>query len=73
MAVTIFIIPLYIVMLFLFFLGVQFVWLTVYLIVMSGLYISPLFIESPCVKVIKDIPHKPNIIGHRGAPAVSLL
>ncbi|VDI66021.1 Hypothetical predicted protein [Mytilus galloprovincialis] len=50
---------------------VQFVWLTVYLIVMSGLYISPLFIESPCVKVIKDIPHKPNIIGHRGAPALA--
>lgn len=39
---------------------------------MTGLYISPLFIDSPCIKVITDIPPKPNIIAHRGASAVSL-
>jgi hypothetical protein len=31
-----------------------------------------LFIYSPCIKVITDIPPKPNSIAHRGASAISL-
>ena len=49
----------------------QFLWLIVYLVIMTGLYISPLFIDSPCIKVITDIPPKPNIIAHRGASALA--
>lgn len=49
----------------------QFLWLLLYLVIMTGLYISPLFIDSPCVKVITDIPPKPKVIGHRGASALA--
>ena len=42
----------------------------IYLTVMTGLYISPLFIKSPCVIDSEKIPDKPKIIAHRGAPVV---
>ena len=44
--------------------------LCVYFTVMSGLYISPLFINSPCVLETENIPQKPKIFAHRGASGV---
>lgn len=47
-------------------------WLCVYVGGMTVLYLCPLVINSPCVVAITDLPPKPEVIGHRGAPAVSL-
>ena len=44
-----------------------------YLAVMIGLYISPLFIKSPCVIEAENIPNKPKIFAQKGAPVVRLL
>ncbi|XP_033759836.1 glycerophosphodiester phosphodiesterase domain-containing protein 5-like [Pecten maximus] len=49
----------------------QMLWLCAYLIVMVGLYISPLFIDSPCVVATTRLPHKPQIVGHRGASGIA--
>ncbi|XP_069104829.1 glycerophosphodiester phosphodiesterase domain-containing protein 5-like isoform X2 [Argopecten irradians] len=49
----------------------QMFWLCVYLSVMVGLYISPLFIDSPCVVATSKLPPKPHIIGHRGASGIA--
>ena len=37
-----------------------------------GIYLAPLFISSACIMEPKDLPHKPKLIGHRGAPMVSV-
>ncbi|KAK6195563.1 hypothetical protein SNE40_000969 [Patella caerulea] len=37
-----------------------------YIAVMIGLYISPLYIKSPCVIEFNQLPLKPKIIAHRG-------
>lgn len=50
---------------------VKLFWLLTYLSIMVGLYISPLFINSPCVAFIADIPTKPKIIAHRGASGIA--
>ncbi|OWF39221.1 Glycerophosphodiester phosphodiesterase domain-containing protein 5 [Mizuhopecten yessoensis] len=39
--------------------------------VMVGLYISPVFIDSPCVVATTKLPPKPFIIGHRGASGIA--
>ncbi|XP_060085144.1 glycerophosphodiester phosphodiesterase domain-containing protein 5-like [Ylistrum balloti] len=49
----------------------QMLWLCVYLSVMVGLYISPLFIDSPCVVATSRLPPKPSIIGHKGASGIA--
>ncbi|XP_021376738.1 glycerophosphodiester phosphodiesterase domain-containing protein 5-like isoform X2 [Mizuhopecten yessoensis] len=49
----------------------QMFWLCVYLAVMVGLYISPVFIDSPCVVATTKLPPKPFIIGHRGASGIA--
>ncbi|XP_064615122.1 glycerophosphodiester phosphodiesterase domain-containing protein 5-like isoform X2 [Liolophura sinensis] len=46
-------------------------WLCVYIGVMTVLYLCPLVINSPCVVTVTDLPPKPEVIGHRGAPAVA--
>ncbi|KAK3588449.1 hypothetical protein CHS0354_025105 [Potamilus streckersoni] len=51
--------------------GWKLLWLFVYISVMCGLYISPLFIESPCVVLEKNLPPKPKIFAHRGASGVA--
>lgn len=48
----------------------QFFGLLFYLAVMTGLYVAPLFIKSPCVINIKQLPPKPKLMAHRGASAV---
>ncbi|XP_061265805.1 glycerophosphoinositol inositolphosphodiesterase GDPD2 isoform X2 [Bos javanicus] len=36
-----------------------------------GIYLAPLFISSACIMEPKDLPHKPKLIGHRGAPMLA--
>ncbi|KAL3847985.1 hypothetical protein ACJMK2_018872 [Sinanodonta woodiana] len=51
--------------------GWKLLWLFVYITVMCGLYITPLFIESPCVVLEKNLPPKPKIFAHRGASGIA--
>ena len=41
----------------------------VYALAMIGLYIAPLFIQSPCIG--SSLPPKPRLLAHKGASAVS--
>ncbi|XP_046552971.1 uncharacterized protein LOC124262505 [Haliotis rubra] len=50
--------------------ALKLLWLTVYVAVMIGLYISPYFINSPCVAHADDLPSKPLILAHRGASEI---
>ncbi|CAH2315584.1 glycerophosphoinositol inositolphosphodiesterase GDPD2 [Pelobates cultripes] len=45
--------------------------LTVFAILLVALYISPLFISSPCILESSKLPSKPKIYGHRGAPMLA--
>lgn len=45
--------------------------LMVYIILVSALFISPLFISSPCIMKASELPPKPRLIGHRGAPMLA--
>lgn len=49
----------------------QTLWLCVYLAVMMGLYIAPLFIDSPCVIATSSLPRKPRLMAHKGAPGIA--
>ena len=53
--------------------GAQLIWILVFMLAMVGLYISPLFINSPCVLLISELPPKPKIMAHRGASGVRKL
>uniref|UniRef100_A0A8P0SKX1 Glycerophosphodiester phosphodiesterase domain containing 2 n=1 Tax=Canis lupus familiaris TaxID=9615 RepID=A0A8P0SKX1_CANLF len=37
-----------------------------------AVYLAPLCISSPCIMEPRDLPPKPGLVGHRGAPMVSL-
>ncbi|XP_071949551.1 glycerophosphoinositol inositolphosphodiesterase GDPD2-like isoform X2 [Antedon mediterranea] len=39
----------------------------VYLLLLIGLYITPIFIKSPCIMDYSDTPDKPLIFAHKGA------
>ncbi|XP_075040605.1 glycerophosphoinositol inositolphosphodiesterase GDPD2 isoform X2 [Mixophyes fleayi] len=43
----------------------------VYVILVCALFVSPLFISSPCIMKASELPPKPRIIGHRGAPMLA--
>lgn len=45
--------------------------LLVYCAVMIALYLAPLGITSPCIMEENQLPPKPAMVGHRGAPMVS--
>ena len=47
--------------------------LFVFVCLMVGLYISPLFIECPCVILSENLPEKPKLVAHRGDVSVSML
>ncbi|XP_048747239.1 glycerophosphodiester phosphodiesterase domain-containing protein 5-like isoform X2 [Ostrea edulis] len=49
----------------------QLLCLMVYLAVMTGLYVAPLFINSPCVVLISELPPRPRLLAHRGASAIA--
>lgn len=37
-----------------------------------AIYLAPLCISSPCIMEPRDLPPKPGLVGHRGAPMVSV-
>lgn len=41
--------------------------------VSAAIFLCPLLIRSPCLIEPNELPPKPNLIGHRGAPMVSSL
>ncbi|XP_075691786.1 glycerophosphoinositol inositolphosphodiesterase GDPD2 [Rhinoderma darwinii] len=43
----------------------------VYIILVCALFVSPLFISSPCIMKASELPPKPGLIGHRGAPMLA--
>ncbi|XP_053555042.1 glycerophosphoinositol inositolphosphodiesterase GDPD2 isoform X2 [Bombina bombina] len=45
--------------------------LAVYILVLCALYVSPLFISSPCIMKAEQLPPKPRLFGHRGAPMLA--
>ncbi|NXK85895.1 GDPD2 inositolphosphodiesterase, partial [Formicarius rufipectus] len=45
--------------------------LLVYCIVMIALYLAPLGITSPCIMEENQLPPKPALVGHRGAPMLA--
>ncbi|KAK1163103.1 glycerophosphoinositol inositolphosphodiesterase GDPD2-like [Acipenser oxyrinchus oxyrinchus] len=45
--------------------------LMAYLIVVAAVFLSPLVITSPCLLEIRELPPKPALIGHRGAPMLA--
>lgn len=45
--------------------------LLVFWAAMIALYLAPLGITSPCIMEQNQLPPKPGLIGHRGAPMVS--
>lgn len=45
--------------------------LLAYSAVMIALYLAPLGITSPCIMEENQLPPKPALVGHRGAPMVS--
>lgn len=45
--------------------------LLVYCAAMIALYLAPLGITSPCIMEENQLPPKPALVGHRGAPMVS--
>ncbi|XP_045152930.1 glycerophosphoinositol inositolphosphodiesterase GDPD2 isoform X2 [Echinops telfairi] len=36
-----------------------------------AIYLAPLFISSPCLMKPRDLPPKPGLVGHRGAPMLA--
>eukprot|EP00106_Octopus_bimaculoides_P010289 XP_014777731.1 PREDICTED: glycerophosphodiester phosphodiesterase domain-containing protein 5-like [Octopus bimaculoides] len=42
-----------------------------YMAILVGLYVIPLFIESPCVRPADSLPSKPRLFAHRGASGVA--
>uniref|UniRef100_A0A8C8AJV1 Glycerophosphodiester phosphodiesterase domain containing 2 n=1 Tax=Otus sunia TaxID=257818 RepID=A0A8C8AJV1_9STRI len=48
--------------------GLKVFLLLVYCMVMIALYLAPLGITSPCIMEENQLPPKPALVGHRGAP-----
>lgn len=51
--------------------GLKVFLLLAYSAVMIALYLAPLGITSPCIMEENQLPPKPALVGHRGAPMVS--
>ncbi|KAM5126519.1 glycerophosphoinositol inositolphosphodiesterase GDPD2-like [Mantella aurantiaca] len=45
--------------------------LVVYFLLVCALFVSPIFTTSPCVIKASELPPKPKILGHRGAPMLA--
>ncbi|CAI9722823.1 phosphodiesterase domain-containing 5-like [Octopus vulgaris] len=43
----------------------------VYIAILVGLYIIPLFIDSPCVRPADSLPSRPRLFAHRGASGIA--
>uniref|UniRef100_A0A663MGP1 Glycerophosphodiester phosphodiesterase domain containing 2 n=1 Tax=Athene cunicularia TaxID=194338 RepID=A0A663MGP1_ATHCN len=51
--------------------GLKVFLLLVYCMVMTALYLTPLGITSPCIMEENQLPPKPALVGHRGAPMLA--
>ncbi|XP_013812807.1 glycerophosphoinositol inositolphosphodiesterase GDPD2 [Apteryx mantelli] len=51
--------------------GLKVFLLLVYCAVMIALYLAPLMITSPCIMEENQLPPKPALVGHRGAPMLA--
>ncbi|KFW88732.1 Glycerophosphoinositol inositolphosphodiesterase GDPD2, partial [Phalacrocorax carbo] len=51
--------------------GLKVFLLLVYCMVMIALYLAPLGITSPCIMEENQLPPKPALVGHRGAPMLA--
>uniref|UniRef100_A0A663F0I9 Glycerophosphodiester phosphodiesterase domain containing 2 n=1 Tax=Aquila chrysaetos chrysaetos TaxID=223781 RepID=A0A663F0I9_AQUCH len=51
--------------------GLKVFLLFVYCMVMIALYLAPLGITSPCIMEENQLPPKPALVGHRGAPMLA--
>ncbi|NXN41594.1 GDPD2 inositolphosphodiesterase, partial [Rhinoptilus africanus] len=51
--------------------GLKVFLLLVYCAVMIALYLAPLGITSPCIMEENELPPKPALVGHRGAPMLA--
>lgn len=51
----------------------QVVVVLLYLSVLLGLYVVPMYITSPCIMDPTTLKQRPDVIGHQGAPMVSQL
>uniref|UniRef100_A0A3P8SGZ8 Glycerophosphodiester phosphodiesterase domain containing 2 n=1 Tax=Amphiprion percula TaxID=161767 RepID=A0A3P8SGZ8_AMPPE len=52
--------------------GHKFLIAVVFLVVSAAIFLCPLFIRSPCLTDLdEEIPEKPKLIGHRGAPMLA--
>ncbi|XP_041850114.1 glycerophosphodiester phosphodiesterase domain-containing protein 5 isoform X1 [Melanotaenia boesemani] len=49
----------------------QVVVVLLYLIVLVGLYVVPLYINSPCIMDPSTLKPRPDVIGHQGAPMLA--
>ncbi|XP_020500246.1 glycerophosphodiester phosphodiesterase domain-containing protein 5 isoform X2 [Labrus bergylta] len=49
----------------------QVVVMLLYLTVLLGLYVVPLYITSPCIMDRNSLKQRPNVIGHQGAPMLA--
>lgn len=52
--------------------SVQMTCFGIYVVIMIGLYICPIFIRSPCISPRENLPTKPLVTAHKGASAVGL-
>ncbi|CAK6964643.1 glycerophosphoinositol inositolphosphodiesterase GDPD2 [Scomber scombrus] len=44
---------------------------TVFVVVSAAIFLCPLLIDSPCLIELQELPEKPKLIGHRGAPMLA--
>ncbi|XP_041846523.1 glycerophosphoinositol inositolphosphodiesterase GDPD2 [Melanotaenia boesemani] len=51
--------------------GSKFLIALVFLTVSAAIFLCPLVIRSPCLIELKELPKKPKLIGHRGAPMLA--
>lgn len=51
--------------------GHKFLIAVVFLMVSAAIFLCPLFIQSPCLIDPGELPEKPKLIGHRGAPMLA--
>uniref|UniRef100_A0A3P9LFW0 Glycerophosphodiester phosphodiesterase domain containing 2 n=1 Tax=Oryzias latipes TaxID=8090 RepID=A0A3P9LFW0_ORYLA len=49
----------------------RFLILVLFAIVSAAIFLCPLLIQSPCFIELKDLPEKPKLIAHRGAPMLA--
>ncbi|KAM7045318.1 glycerophosphoinositol inositolphosphodiesterase GDPD2 isoform 1-T7 [Molossus nigricans] len=51
--------------------GQKIVLLLLFFTMVLAIYLTPLCISSPCIMEPKDLPSKPGLVGHRGAPMLA--